>query len=215
MSAVMLPELETLVAAAGVTRGRPEVPPLAADEFYRLTVAQYHEMIENSILGEGEKVELLDGILVKMMSRNHDHDYGIQALLQLLFKALPDAWGIRPQCAITLAASEPEPDYAVVRGPATNYRTHHPTPGEIGLVIEVADSSLRRDQRLKAAIYAEAGLPVYWIVNLADRVVEVYTRPNAAERRYEDRADIPVGETIPLVLDGAEVARLPVGEFMP
>lgn len=200
MSAVLLPESET--------------PDLTAANLHRVSVEQYQAFIASGALTDDDQIELLDGYLVNKMPRNAAHDMAILLLLEALQAAVPGGWCVRGQCGVRLAASQPEPDAAIVRGRLRDY-TSQPRAGDIGLVVEVADSSLRRDRRLKAAIYAEAGLPVYWIVNLTDRVVEVYTRPNAAERRYEDRADIPVGETIPLVLDGAEVARLSVAEFMP
>ncbi len=82
---------------------------------------------------------------------------------------------LRMQSAITLSRSEPEPDAALVRGNARTYAKHHPKPPDIGLVIEVSDSTLDGDRIDKGRLYAEAGIVCYWIVNLVDRQIEIYS----------------------------------------
>ena len=93
---------------------------------------------------------------------------------------VPDGWFVSSQDPITLGASEPEPDVAVVRGALRDYLQQHPTAADVGLVVEVAGVSLQRDQTLKRRIYATAGIPQYWIVNLVDRCIEVYHQPASA-----------------------------------
>ena len=83
---------------------------------------------------------------------------------------------IRVQNPITLGDSEPEPDLAVVK--RQSYREHHPFASDVVLLIEVADSTLQKDREIKLAIYADAGIPEYWIVNIPMQCIEVYAKPN-------------------------------------
>jgi Uma2 family endonuclease len=116
-----------------------------------------------------------------------------------------------------LATSEPEPDVAVVRGSDDDYSDHHPGPEDVPLLVEVADTSLRRDRGFKKAIYAKARIAVYWIVNLIDRRVEVYTQPTgpAAAPDYGQHQDFGETDQVPLVIEGREVARIAVSELLP
>lgn len=185
--------------------------------FRHFSVAEYHKLIQLGILTENDNLELLEGCLVHKMSRNPPHDAAIQLLQESLSRALPAGWSLRIQCAVTLTTSEPEPDVAVVRGNARTYATRHPAAADIGLVIEVADSTLPGDRDDKGRIYARAGIPFYWIVNIVDRQVELYTAPSGptADPKYGQRTDYRDPDAVPLVLDGATVARLPVTELLP
>lgn len=184
---------------------------------YRFSVAKYHKLIEIGILTEDDDLELLDGYLVHKMSRNPPHDAAIQKIVKRLFRALPPDWDLRIQCAVTLSRSEPEPDLAVVRGDETRYLTNHPGSADCGLVIEVADSTLDGDRIDKGRIYAEAGITCYWIVNLVDRQIEVYTQPSGATATsaFGQRQDYRMGNNVPLLLDAASVGSIPVGELLP
>ncbi|MGL6096366.1 MAG: Uma2 family endonuclease [Fimbriiglobus sp.] len=185
--------------------------------FRQFTVDEYHQMIEAGILKSGEKVELINGYLVNKMPRNPAHDFAILALQLLLFRLVSTNWSVRCQCAVTLAYGEPEPDFAIARGEVRTYATRHPGPPDIALVIEIANSSLAGDRTDKAADYAEAGVPEYWIVNLIDRTVEVYTQPSGpgATPGYNARQDYAADESVPLTLDGATLGAVPVAEILP
>jgi Uma2 family endonuclease len=185
--------------------------------FRRFSVAEYHKLIEIGILTEDDNLELLDGYLVHKMSRNPPHDAALQLIQETLPRLLPAGWCLRMQSAITLSRSEPEPDAAIVRGNARTYSTHHPGPADIGLVIEVADSTLDGDRIDKGRIYAEAGIACYWIVNLVDRQIEVYTLPSGATTApaFAQRQDHSLGDDVTLLLDAATVANIPVRELLP
>ena len=105
----------------------------------------------------------------------------------------------------------------VIRGQTRDYLEHHPQARELALVVEVSDSSLRHDQGFKKAIYAAAAIPVYWIINLIDRRVEVYTDPTAPADQpdYRQRQAFSGTEQVPVVIAGREVARIPVSELLP
>src|SRR5215471_9440217 len=114
--------------------------------FRRFSVAEYHKLIEIGILTEDDNLELLEGYLVHKMSRNPPHDAAIQKGNKKLLRLLPPGWDLRVQSAITLTDSVPEPDFAIVRGDETTYATRHPGLADIGLVIEVAESTLPGDR---------------------------------------------------------------------
>lgn len=189
---------------------------LAQSTFRRFTLDEYHQMIEQGVLKSGEPVELLEGNLVKKMSHGTAHD-NVMDLIEGLFPRLTlGDWFVRCQRAISLPPSEPEPDYAIVRGPRNRYASAHPGPADIGLVIEVADSSLLIDRHDKGSIYARANLPLYWVVNVVDRVIEVYSQPAGTDEAaaYGQRDDFAVGSSVPVVLDGVTVGTVAVADVM-
>ncbi len=199
-------------------------PPLAARipqlglPLHRFTVAEYQQMIRAGILTDADAVELLEGFIVAKMPRNPPHDAILSRLInKILSPRLPGGWFCRGQSAIQTDASQPEPDVAVVRGEEFDYLGRHPVPGDMALVVEVADSTVERDRDVKGPIYARAGVPVYWIVNLPDRRVEVYRDPTgpAVEPAYRSRQDIGTDGHVPLVIDDQEVAHIPVQEMFP
>ncbi|MBP3957448.1 Uma2 family endonuclease [Gemmata sp. G18] len=195
------------------------VPPsyLSRTLYPRVTVAEYHQMIEDGAFGDGDRIELLEGYLVQKMSHNTPHSVAVQKLIKRLVRLAPPGWEPRSQLPITLSDSEPEPDGLLAKGDETTFAAHHPLPAEIGIVIEVADSSLHTDRNDKGRIYARAGIPVYWIVNVADRQVEVYTNPDTTANppAYRTRTDHRPGDPVPVVLDGTTTSAIPVNELLP
>ncbi|MEZ4713686.1 MAG: Uma2 family endonuclease, partial [Caldilineaceae bacterium] len=117
-----------------------------------------------------------------------------------LEQLVPAGWHIRSQDPITLSNSEPEPDVAIIQGDIRRYVERHPSADETPLVVEVSDSTLEQDRNTKMRIYAQAQIPVYWIVNLVEDCVEVYANPSTGEdsanyivrRVYEFEDEIPV-----------------------
>ena len=124
---------------------------------------------------EDERVELLGGVIVRMSPQEAAHSFVIRRLHKIFIERLGERGEVQSQAPIAACGdSEPEPDLAVV--PPGDYRAQHPSVA--WLVVEVSESSLRKDRTVKAALYAKAGVAEYWIVNLVDRVVEVHTAPN-------------------------------------
>jgi Uma2 family endonuclease len=185
--------------------------------FRRFTVAEYHRLIELGMLTEDDNLELLDGYLVHKMARNPPHDAAIQKGTKKWLRLLPSGWDLRVQSAITLADSEPEPDFAIVRGDEQTYVSRHPIAADVGLVVEVSDSTLVGDRDDKGRIYARAGIACYWIVNLNENQVEVYTVPSgpAADPRFGQRADHRPGDSIPLLLGGTTRVQVAVQDLLP
>jgi len=196
----------------------PQLPLLGTMAgFRRFTVPEYHRLTEIGMLTEDDNLELIEGYLVLKMSRNPPHDCSIQLTSGAITAVNPRDWCVRVQCAITLSDSEPEPDVTVARGTARNYAAHHPGPSEIGTLVEVADSTLAGDRMDKSRIYARAGVPVYWIVNLIDRQIEAYEQPSGPTPvpGYAKTTIYGAGDMIPLVLDGVAVASFAVNDLLP
>jgi Putative restriction endonuclease len=189
---------------------------LAYSMFHRFSVAKYHRLTELGVLTEDDNVELLEGYVVQKMARNPPHCNALQRLTTRLFRLALANWQVRIQMAVTLVDSEPEPDTVLARGNEDAFAHRHPGPSDIGVVIEVSDTSLGIDRSDKGRIYARSNLPVYWIINVVDRQVEVYTdpRPNDPVPAYATRTDYRPGDAVPLILDGQQVARLPVDELL-
>ena len=163
----------------------PKPTAIPSDTLWRLSVAQYHTMLQVGILEEGDRIELLEGILVAKMTKNPPHRISTKLIREALENITPDGWYVDSQEPITLVDSEPEPDVVIIRGKTTDYRDRHPVAADVVLVIEVADSTLERDRTTKQRIYARAGIAIYWILNLRDRQLEVYTEPLAATSEEE------------------------------
>jgi Uma2 family endonuclease len=183
----------------------------------RFSVARYQRMVETGILTSEDKVELLENYVVLKMPRNPPHDGTIQLVTDGLAPLVPQGWCLRIQLTVVLTDSQPEPDLTFVRGTPRSYLSRHPGAADVGLIVEVADSSLLRDQRDKTRIYARGGIPCYWIVNLVDRRIEVYTQPSGPTEvpAYASFQLYRPGDAIPLVLDGNTAGTVPVEEMLP
>jgi hypothetical protein len=207
MSAMMRPDLPMLRKSAA----------LSIDDIWRLRVDQYHSMIRTGILTEDDPVELLEGWLVVKMPQNPPYRVAIRHTYKALEAIVPTNWYIDTQAPITTADSEPEPDLVVVRGDPRHYLDRHPTPEDLALVVEVADTSIQRDQAYKRRLYAAARIPVYWILNLPESRCEAYSDPSGPgdEPDYRQRRNYGPTEEIPLTIEGVEVGRLAVQALLP
>lgn len=181
----------------------------------RFSVDQYHRMIASGAFTEDDRLELIDGWVVTQMAKGPGHEFAVGRTDELLRDGIPPGWHVRNQTPITLVSSEPEPDVVIVRGDRSAYRQRHPHASEIALVVEVSDSSLGTD-RVKGKMYGSAGIPVYWLVNLVDRCVEVHTQPDPADDSgYASRRIYRVGDAVPLEVDAVPCRAVPVVELMP
>jgi len=199
------------VAESGIER-----PNGAQAAPYHFSVEQYHRMIAAGVFTDADRCELLEGRVVRKVTHNPPHDAALTRLHRRLTRVLSEEWLLRVQCAISTATSEPEPDVAVVRGPEQRYDSRHPSSRDIVFVAEVADSSLEQDRVEKQRIYAGARVPVYWIVNLVGRQIEVHSLPRAGRMpTYRQRRVFQPGERLPVVIDSTEIARFRVTELLP
>jgi Uma2 family endonuclease len=191
-----------------------DLTPAVPSEPTRMTVERYLGLVEAGVLSHDDRVELLEGVIVAMTPGNPPHAAAVGLVTRALMLALGDRAAVRTQCTLVLPPwSAPEPDVAVVAGSHHDYAAAHPRTAL--LVVEVADSSLHQDRLSKAAIYAAAGIPEYWIVNLRAGVVEVMRDADREQARYRDVRTCASGERIaPVAIPDARIAvadLLPVG----
>ncbi len=202
-----------------ITQPPPVSRPVAvpADRVWRLSVDQYEAMIRHGIVGGDDRVELLEGVLVAKMTKNAPHVTANELTRDALAAVVGPDWFVNTQQPVITANSEPEPDVSVVRGTRRQFSNRKPRAQDVGMVVEVSDSSLDEDRTLKKRIYANARIPVYWIVNLIERQVEVYTNPAGAGETadYAPRQDYAPDAQVPVTLDGREVGRIPVRDLLP
>ena len=148
---------------------------------WKLDVHAYHRLGETGILGADDRVELIEGEVVAMSPIGAAHIGAVMALTRLLVLAAGDRVHVSPQGSVRLADdSEPQPDIALLRPRADQYRSGLPTPADILLLIEVSDSSLHFDRLVKLPLYARHNIPEVWIVDLAAGAVEVHRGPGPA-----------------------------------
>lgn len=182
----------------------------ASEPLHPLSVDDYHRMIEAGILGEDDRVELLEGVLVEKMTEGPAHAEVIWRLARHLILAFAgrDDLKVRTGNPVTLPPrSEPEPDLAVVDAADATFTAH---PSRAHLVIEVSSSSRRIDRGRKLAIYARAGIPGYWIVDPVESVIEVHRQPTGD--LYAEVERHPAGATVaPAAL---EVPPIDVGALL-
>jgi Uma2 family endonuclease len=174
-------------------------------------------MIDAGVFAEDENFELLEGLIIRKMTKHPPHWIASGNLRDLLIALRLPGFFVHAQDPVTTSDSEPEPDIALIRGSRRDYKGRNPDPKQAPFVVEVADSSLQKDRRWKKRIYARAGIPVYWIVNVIDRQIEVFTRPTGPAKKpdYADCQIVPADGEVTLVLDGSEVARLKVTDILP
>lgn len=189
------------------------LPPYPVRKF---TVEDYFKLVDIGLIDEDDNCELLEGWIVPKMGKKPLHDGTIDIVAGVLNEILPGGWFPRVQNVLETATSAPEPDFAVARGVRGSFTKRHPQGSDVGLVIEVADSTVQIDRR-KALIYGAAGVPQYWIINLPERCVEVYENPQPGSEgiRYAAPRILRGSDEAELVLDDQHVARISVAKLLP
>jgi hypothetical protein len=180
------------------------------------TPAEYHKMLDLGIISREEKLELLDGYLVLKMSQNPPHRAAMTRLMYWLTARLPSGWVFMVNSTVEFSLREPEPDGSIVRGSLSDFDTRQPTAADFGIVIEVSDSTLDMDRTGKGGLYARENLPRYWIVDVVDKQIEVYTDPDQSAKPpvYRTRTDYKPGTDVPIVLDGRTAGTVPVSDLI-
>ena len=144
----------------------------------RFTIDEYHRLADLGFLTENDRVELIRGEIMQMAAKGTAHTNCCRDLLEELAGLLVGRAKLQCQDPIVLPSnSEPEPDFAILRSRADNYRFALPNADDVLLVIEIADSTLKYDRETKVPLYAEAGIPDYWIFNLIENHLEAYSEP--------------------------------------
>ena len=144
----------------------------------RFTVEEYHRLAEVGVLHENDRVELLNGVIVDMMPIGPFHGGLVNRLIRMFERLGRDRWVTSAQNPVHIGEhNEPQPDLLILRPRDDFYVAKHPRPEDVFLLIEVSDSTLLIDREDKLPIYAAAGIAEVWIVNLPERVIEVYSSP--------------------------------------
>ncbi len=208
------PILDDCAAPTVEVRGLPVL--------YRLSVEQFDRMVANGILTENDRVELLEGALIAKMSKNPPHRVATRKTVLALERVISPEWHAAKEEALQVSAqSKPEPDAAVVRAEIEFDATRDAEAADCALVVEVADAPLDYDRTVKLRTYAAAGIAVYWIVNLVDRQIEVYSNPTgpvvtgADSAVYRRREVFGPDDTVPVVIAGREVGSIRAADLLP
>ena len=171
---------------------------------HRFTVEDYYRMAEVGILKPDAKVELIDGEIIDMLPAGPFHSGSIDHLVLAFSDKANGRWITSSQRAVRLnQESEPEPDVVLLKTPLSKYKRAHPVAADVYLVVEVADSSLSYDRTKKLQLYATGGIPEVWILNIPQRVLEVYRSPTGL--RYQDSVTLHDGSAAPLAFPDAEI----------
>ncbi len=184
---------------------------------YRLTVNQVERMIEAGIIPEGDDLELMEGILYKMVKKE-PHNFAVGQVAEALRRMLPDTFHVREEKSLRQGKrSLPEPDVAVVPGRSTDYRPQPPAVSEVPLIVEVCHHTQKADYRDKYRRYATARVAVYWIVDLHHRRVDVFVGParQGATASYSGRQSFAEDGTVPVVLLGQKIGEIHVADLLP
>jgi Uma2 family endonuclease len=193
----------------------PEIAPeWVPAPLYRMSLETYEAMVASGAFAPKDRLHLINGFLVAKMTQNDPHCTADGLSGEALRQVVPAGWHVRSAKPVRLPeqVSKPEPDHCLVRGSIRDYSQRSPGAADVALVVEVADSSLAEDRKM-ARIYGGSGIPAYWIVNLVDRQVEVYTLPYAGG--YHSRQDFTAGQEVPVVIDGVEAGRIRVADVLP
>lgn len=191
------------------------VEPMPAT--YLLSVDKYQAMVDLGIIGPDDRVELIEGRLIAKMGKNQPHSIGAGRVMERLIRLVPDGYYVGREEPMATDESVPEPDVMIVRGSRDDYPRRPPGPADVLLVVEVADTSLAFDSVTKKRLYARAGVSAYWLLNVPARCLHVFANPTGPVDApdYQLSAIVREGESVPLVLDGREVARIAVADLLP
>ncbi len=174
-------------------------------------------MVEAGIVTKDDQVELLEGWLVAKMTKNPPHEIAKGLAQDDLTRLAPEGWFIVVEGPTTTADSVPEPDLMVVRGSRRDYRTGAPQARDVALVVEVSSATLGIDRTLKRRIYARAGFPIYWIINVSSAQVEVHSEPTGPTDSpdYRKLEIFQASDPIPFLLNGTVVGKIVASELLP
>ena len=193
---------------------RTQSPIAPLEPIWRFTIAQYHQMIDCGVLAEDAPIELLSGCLIQKMTKNPPHRLTTRLVREALEAIVPEGWYVEAQEPITLSDSEPEPDLAIIQGNPRDYPDRHPNATEVALIIEVADSTLERDRTIKRTIYAAAGIPEYWIINIRDRQIEIHRSPLQSNQTYQQQLICTQGP-IDIMLNNQTIGSIEINDCFP
>jgi hypothetical protein len=207
-----------MATTEAATESEPELEVEAEFPPHRMTIERYEKMVEAGVYGAKDPAFLWKGMLVEKMPKGRPHSYSSMCLYRLPCLLIPEIWHIEHECPLAIGEdSMPGPDLMVVRGSLRDYLRRVPTARDVAMVVEVADSSVAQDSVSKFREYAADGVPIYWIVNLVNRRIEIYGNPSgpAETPSYRERHESGPDDEVPVILEGREVGRIAAKEILP
>ena len=188
--------------------------PCMAQALYRLNVRQFQRMLDNGTIADEERIELIEGLLVSKPRRSRASIVVGNKGLRILWRMIPPGWHVAKGVPIVLSDwSRPEPDLALIRGVVDDYDEREATADETAMVVEIAEANLPADMADMTRVYAAAGIPVCWIINLLEGQVEVFADPR--RDGYQSHQVLARGQDVPIVIGGVEVAWIAVSDVLP
>ncbi len=188
--------------------------PIAAGE--HLTLDEFRRRSALGQTAQSSGFELLEGVVVEKSRQSLRHESALEKLQDVL-RVVPEDWQVRVQQPLALGDSQPQPDIAVVRKVLDDYADGPPQATDVVMVVEAADASLLLDRRLKARIYARAGILNYWVLNLLDSQLEVFTNPSGLVPMpgYQEQRIYRIEDRISLVIGLDDLGTIRIGELIP
>jgi Uma2 family endonuclease len=196
---------------------RPSVESPSSPEGnpYLFSVDDFYRMVDLDFFPDDARVGLWEGRVYEEMAKKQAHSFSWARLNAALLPILPHGWSLWAECWIAISPDKvPLPDMVILRGDLEAYRKRRPLAEDVGLLIELADTSLKIDTGTKLKAYARAGIPAYWVFNLKEDVIYIYTDPVPSEDRYASMTTIGREGSIPFVLDGTQVAMIPASSVL-
>ena len=190
-------------------------PPFEGFVPYRMSIEQYEAMVASGVFTSEDRFELIEGLLVAKMTKSPPHSVATLRAHRHIDRLLTGkGWHARIEQPIRIPSrsSEPEPDVAVARGDIDDYASKHPDAQDVALVVEVSDTTLQKDRRL-ATTYAAARIPTYWIINIADRQLEVFSSPR--RKAYVIHQTLLETEFVDVIIAGRILGRIAVADLLP
>lgn len=187
---------------------------------YDMTVKIYSKMVESGLIPEKSRIFLFDGMLFEKMAKSKAHAYVGASLTKALIQRLPEGWSLWPESTVVLnEINAPFMDFSVIRGGNPQdfgAPDRYPAAHDVGILIEIAVSSLRYDLTTALELFARTGVPVYWVIDVTGRRVIVHAEPRVVDNRgvYSRVEVYQPGQEIPVELHGLERARVPIDELL-
>lgn len=183
------------MASSTLAREAQDAAPQAAPRPIRWSIENYYKMAETGMLDTDKRYELIHGIVYEAQPISPEHNYAVQTLADRLKACAGENAVVFSQGPAQFDDdSEPQPDILVLKPPAEQYRRRHPRPEDVLLIIEIANTTLQTDRSFKLELYAHAGIPEYWILNLQKNQLETYRDPDTDEGRYREAHTLDEGE---------------------
>ena len=201
------------------TQAPTETEPRGASDENLMTVDRFLKLVEAGVFTVQDRVFLWHGRLVEEMTKGRPHTISQFSLQDALRGLLPREYHVEIEAPLVLGNSSlPEPDLAVIRGSSyRDFPDRPPSAADAALIIEVSDSTVAFDSGEKLQAYAAERIPVYWIVNLPKRRIEVYSQPTGPVEKpsYQEQRHYGLDEEVPILIDGREVGRIAAREILP